>query len=62
MVRLQAMLLSAMHALHSESTARIAHISGAIMRFATLHGFHRLVDLGDEDSLMKIRVWSFAYM
>jgi len=56
------MLLSAMHALHSESTARIAHISGAIMRFATLHGFHQLIDLGDEESQMKLRVWSCAYM
>jgi hypothetical protein len=41
------MLLSAMHAPHSESTARIAHISGAIVRFATLHGFNRIIDLGD---------------
>jgi len=62
LVRLQAMLLSAMHALHSESTARIAHISGAIMRFATLHGFHQLIDLGDKESQIKLRVWSCAYM
>ena len=56
------MLLSAMHALHSESTARISHISGAIMRFASLHGFHHLVDLGDEDSHMKVKIWSCAYV
>lgn len=60
--RLQGMLLSAMHALHSESTARISHISGAIMRFASLHGFHRLVDTGTEESNMKKKVWSCAYM
>lgn len=62
LVRLQAMLLSAMHALHSESTARIAHISGAIIRFASLHGFHRIVDMGDEEGQMKTKVWSCAYM
>lgn len=62
LVRLQAMLLSAMHALHSESTARIAHISGAIMRFASLHGFHHIVDMGDEDGQMKTKAWSCAYM
>lgn len=62
LIRLQAMLLSAMHALHSESTARIAHISGAIIRFASFHGFHRLVDMGDELSQLKTRVWSSAYM
>lgn len=62
LTRLQAMLLSAMHALHSESTARISHISGAIIRFASLHGFHQLIDLGDEGSQMKIKAWSCAYM
>ena len=62
LVRLQAMLLSAMHAIHSESTARISHISGAIIRFASLHGFHRLVDMRDEESQMKTKVWSCAYM
>lgn len=56
------MLLSAMHALHSESTARISHISGAIIRFATLHVFHRMIDLGDEDSLIRIKAWSSAYV
>ncbi|KAG9245762.1 hypothetical protein BJ878DRAFT_500122 [Calycina marina] len=62
LIRLQAMLASAMHALHSESTARIAHISGAIMRFATLHGFHQLIDLRDAESEVKIRTWSCAYV
>lgn len=62
LTRLQAMLLSAMHALHSESTARISHISGAIIRFASLHRFHQLVDLGDEGSQVKIKVWSCAYI
>ncbi len=55
------MLLSAMHALHSDSTWRIAHISGAIMKFASLHGFHDLVDDGTEQSSQKIKVWSCAY-
>ncbi|KAH8597259.1 hypothetical protein B0O99DRAFT_89227 [Bisporella sp. PMI_857] len=62
LVRLQAMLLSAMYAIHSESTARIAHISGAIMRFATLHGFHQLIDLSNDESDLKTKVWSSAYV
>ncbi|PVH82740.1 hypothetical protein DL98DRAFT_570350 [Cadophora sp. DSE1049] len=62
LIRLQAMLLSAMHALHSESTARISHISGAIIRFASLQGFHRLANLDDEESQMKIKAWSCAYI
>ncbi|KAH8680364.1 hypothetical protein BGZ61DRAFT_520184 [Ilyonectria robusta] len=63
LIRLQAMLLSAMFALHAESTWRIAHISGAIMKFATLHRFHRLKrDPSCPTNLMSIRVWSCAYV
>ncbi|KAH7176888.1 hypothetical protein EDB81DRAFT_940725 [Dactylonectria macrodidyma] len=62
LIRLQAMLLSAMFALHAESTWRIAHISGAIVKFATLHSFHRLKkDFESPTNLMAIRVWSCAY-
>ncbi|KAH7127899.1 hypothetical protein B0J13DRAFT_679418 [Dactylonectria estremocensis] len=62
LIRLQAMLLSAMFALHAESTWRIAHISGAIVKFATLHRFHRLKkDPESPSNLMAIRVWSCAY-
>lgn len=62
LIRLQAMLLSAMFALHAESTWRIAHISGAIIKFATLHRFHRLKrDTGDPDNAIAIRAWSCAY-
>lgn len=63
LIRLQAMLLSAMFALHAESTWRIAHISGAIMKFAALHRFHRLKkDVDDPSNSMSIRVWSCAYV
>jgi hypothetical protein len=62
-VRLQAMLLSAMFSLHAESTWRIAHISGAIMKFATLHRFHRLkLEPNNPTNLLSIRVWSCVYM
>lgn len=61
LIQLQAMLLSAMLALHSESTSRIAHISGAIIRFATMHDFHVMVNDGTEESIMKIKAWSCAY-
>lgn len=56
------MLLAAMHALHSESTSHIMHISSEIMRFATVHGFHLLMDPVDEETLLMTKVWSCAYM
>ncbi|KAJ9137075.1 C6 transcription factor [Pleurostoma richardsiae] len=63
LIRLQAMLLSAMFALHAENTWRIAHISGVIMKFASLHRFHRLSrDAHDPANSMAIRVWSCAYV
>ncbi|RDW69241.1 hypothetical protein BP6252_08261 [Coleophoma cylindrospora] len=61
LVRMQAMLLSAMLALHGESTSRIIHVIGAIMRFAAAHDFHRLVDDGSEEANLRIKVWSCAY-
>ncbi|RDW66646.1 hypothetical protein BP5796_09395 [Coleophoma crateriformis] len=58
LIQLQAMLLSAMLALHGESTSRIAHISGAIIRFATMHDFHNIVNDGTDESILKIKAWS----
>ena len=62
LLRLQAMLLSAMFALHAENTWRIAHISGVIIKFATVHRFHRLRPATDADGRMRIRVWSSIYV
>ncbi|KAI9742374.1 MAG: hypothetical protein M1818_003907 [Claussenomyces sp. TS43310] len=62
LIRIQAMLLSAMHALHCDSMSRITHISGAIMRFASLQGFHLLEDTAGEENQMKIKAWSCAYI
>lgn len=59
---MQAMLLSAMYALHSDSTWHIAHVSGVIMRFASLHDFHRLADDGNEPDVEAVKVWSCAYL
>ncbi|KAH8895608.1 hypothetical protein GQ53DRAFT_820428 [Thozetella sp. PMI_491] len=62
LIRLQAMLLSAMFALHAENTWRIAHISGVLMKFASLNGFNRLdKHAEDPDYLMSVRVWSCVY-
>ncbi|EXJ78710.1 hypothetical protein A1O1_09112 [Capronia coronata CBS 617.96] len=62
LIRMQAMLLSAMLALHAENTWRIAHVSGVIMKFASLHRFHRLKKVpNDPYNTMMIRVWSSAY-
>jgi len=38
------------------------HISSEIMRFATVHGFHLLMDPVDEETLLMTKVWSCAYM
>lgn len=62
LIRFQAMLMSAMHALHCDSISRIAYINGVIMNFASLHGFHRLTDHSDNESKQKIKAWSCAYM
>ncbi|CAK7207372.1 hypothetical protein SEUCBS139899_010182 [Sporothrix eucalyptigena] len=61
LLRLQAMLLSAMFALHAENTWRIAHISGVIIKFATVHRFHRLRPATNADGQICIRVWSSIY-
>ncbi|KAM0283690.1 hypothetical protein ACHAO9_009618 [Fusarium lateritium] len=62
LVRLQAMLLYAIHALHGESTPRLGHIIGVAMRFAVMKGFHRLVDDGTAGTAMAIRAWWCIYM
>lgn len=61
LLRLQAMLLSAMYALHSESSVRIVHHIGAIMKLVSFHSLHRILNTGDEESQTKIRIWSAAY-
>ncbi|KAM0193557.1 hypothetical protein ACHAPI_007626 [Fusarium lateritium] len=62
LVRLQAMLLYAIHALHGESTPRLGHITGMAMRFAVMKGFHCLVDDGTAETAMAIRAWWCIYM
>ncbi|KAM0234320.1 hypothetical protein ACHAP5_010134 [Fusarium lateritium] len=62
LVRLQAMLLYAIHALHGESTPRLGHIIGVAMRFAVMKGFQRLVDDGTAETAMAIRAWWCIYM
>jgi hypothetical protein len=61
LVRIQAMLLYAIHALHGESTSRIVHIIGVVMRFAVLHRFHHLHNDGSPTARMKIKAWSCIY-
>lgn len=61
LLRLQAMLLYVIFALLGDSTSRLVHFSGVAMRFATLHGFHRLKDSEGEESDQKIRAWSCIY-
>ncbi|KAH7086154.1 hypothetical protein FB567DRAFT_63370 [Paraphoma chrysanthemicola] len=60
-VRLQAMLLYAIHALHGESTPRLVHIIGVAMRFAVMKRFHCLVYDGTAETTMAIRVWWCIY-
>ncbi|GJD00217.1 fungal specific transcription factor domain-containing protein [Colletotrichum higginsianum] len=62
LVRLQAMLLYAIHALHGESTPRLGHIIGVAMRFAVMKGFHRLVQDGTAETAMAIKAWWCIYM
>ncbi|EXK77153.1 hypothetical protein FOQG_18130 [Fusarium oxysporum f. sp. raphani 54005] len=62
LVRLQAMLLYAIHALHGESTPRLGHIIGVAMRFAVMKGFHRLVHDGTAKAAMAIKAWWCIYM
>lgn len=62
LIRLQAMLLYVLLAISSDSTSRLAHVSGVAMRFATLHGFHRLKPSGnDVDYEHRVRCWSCVY-
>ncbi|GKT68941.1 LOW QUALITY PROTEIN: hypothetical protein ColTof4_01364 [Colletotrichum tofieldiae] len=62
LVRLQSMLLYAIHALHGESTPRLGHIIGVAMRFAVMKGFHRLVHDGTAETAMAIKAWWCIYM
>lgn len=62
LARIQAMLLYAIHAIHGESTSRVVHIIGVVMRFAVLHRFHCLQDDGSEEANLKIKAWSCIYM
>ncbi|KAG7420585.1 hypothetical protein Forpi1262_v016227 [Fusarium oxysporum f. sp. raphani] len=61
LARVQAMLLHAFHELHGESTARVAHIVGVVMRFAILNGFHCLTNDGTHETDMKIKAWWCIY-
>ncbi|KIV89630.1 hypothetical protein PV10_07016 [Exophiala mesophila] len=61
LIRLQAMLLYAIHALHGESTSRLVHIIGVVMRFAVLHRFNRLVNDGTDETIMSIKAWWCIY-
>uniref|UniRef100_A0A8H7NGY3 Zn(2)-C6 fungal-type domain-containing protein n=1 Tax=Bionectria ochroleuca TaxID=29856 RepID=A0A8H7NGY3_BIOOC len=59
--RIQFLLLHAFLALHGENTERIVHIIGVAMRFAILHGFHRLTNDGTHEADMKIKAWWSIY-
>jgi hypothetical protein len=56
------MLLYAFHALHGESTSRVVHIVGAVMRFAILHRFHCIRHDGSGETDMKIKAWWCIYL
>ncbi|RDW76517.1 fungal specific transcription factor domain-containing protein [Aspergillus mulundensis] len=60
--RIQAMLLYAFHALHGESTSRVVHIVGVVMRFAIAHRFHCIRHDGTHETEMKIKAWWCIYM
>lgn len=62
LVRLRAMLLYAVHALHGESTPRVGQIIGMAMRFAVMKEFHRLVQDGTAETAMAIKAWWCIYM
>ncbi|EXJ91640.1 hypothetical protein A1O3_00190 [Capronia epimyces CBS 606.96] len=60
--RLQAKLLNLIFVLLGDSTSRLVHVSGVVMRFATLHQFHRLEVSDQKDELdAKVRAWSCIY-
>ncbi|KAF6824118.1 hypothetical protein CMUS01_10388 [Colletotrichum musicola] len=62
LVRLQALLLHAIHALHGESTPRVGHIIGVAMRFAMMKDFHRLVQDATAETAMAIKAWWCIYL
>ncbi|CAJ0550055.1 Ff.00g099850.m01.CDS01 [Fusarium sp. VM40] len=61
LARLQAMLLHAFYALHGENTEQVVHDVGIAMRFAILHGFHRLTSDGTHETDNKIKTWWSIY-
>lgn len=62
LVRLKAMLLHVILALHGENTSRLVHLSGVTMRFATLHGFHHLpASESNEEIDARTKAWSCIY-
>lgn len=61
LIRLQAMLLYAIHAMHGESTPRLVHIVGVAMRFAVMKRFHCLEYDGTAETTMAIKTWWCIY-
>jgi hypothetical protein len=64
LVRIHAMLLCIIYAMYSDSTSNLVHTSGVAMRFATLHGFHRLHNDDQVNPVVrmkKIKTWSSLY-
>ncbi|KIL84052.1 hypothetical protein FAVG1_12749 [Fusarium avenaceum] len=61
LARLQAMLLHSFYALHSENTEQVVHDVGIAMRFAILHGFHRLNSDGTHETDIRIKTWWSIY-
>ncbi|KAG4433625.1 hypothetical protein IFR05_010901 [Cadophora sp. M221] len=61
LVRVQAMLLYAIHAMLGESTPRMVHITGVAMRFAVMKRFHCLVYDGTAETAMAIKAWWCIY-
>lgn len=63
-MRLQALLLYVVFAMLGDSTFGLVHVTGIAMRFATLHGFHRLrssSEAENEEMSLKSRAWSCIY-
>ncbi|KAK6381252.1 hypothetical protein LTS17_004309 [Exophiala oligosperma] len=64
LMRLQALLLYVVFAMLGDSTFGLVHVTGIAMRFATLHGFHRLrssSEAENEEMSLKSRAWSCIY-
>ncbi|KAF2014675.1 hypothetical protein BU24DRAFT_493228 [Aaosphaeria arxii CBS 175.79] len=61
LLRLQAMLLYTIYALHGDSASRIVHITGVAMRFAVLHGFHQIQNGEAAQNTLNIKAFSCVY-